>query len=93
MAQQQATGLIPEGASPLRDSARFSLDFAAVAPPRRRRDLATVGAAVPRCQRSGPVGQELPEPGLTTSTVISRTGFEHAWVVYLMYAGVVWFGG
>src|SRR5215471_17308127 len=34
-AQQQATGLIPEGASPLRDSARFSLDFAAVAPPRR----------------------------------------------------------
>jgi len=29
-------------------------------------------------------GQELPEPGLTTSTVISRTGLEHPCVVYLM---------
>jgi len=37
--------------------------------------------------------QELPEPGLTTSTVISRTGLAQAWVLYLMNAGVVWFGG
>src|SRR5579863_9067368 len=37
---RQATGLIPSGgASPLRDSARFTLDFAAGAPPRR--DAAT----------------------------------------------------
>jgi len=44
--------------------------------------------------RNGRGGQELlPDPRLTTSTVIRPMGLAHTSVWYLMRTGAVWFGG
>src|SRR5215471_217032 len=67
-----------------------------------RRGLAAgrlfTGPSSTRCPGTGPRDvatppQELPDPGLTTSTVMRATGLAHPVVWYEMYFRVVWFGG